>query len=56
MTIRDRLDRSVLVDEAASPSGQVRDRGDVVNVDAPRGSWRAPVAVSHAGGPRYESG
>jgi transcription elongation factor GreA len=94
-TIRDRLDRSVLVDEAASPSGQVgigstvdvedekgelitveissvggvspesplgrallgASPGDVVDVDAPRGSWRARVvAVSHAGGPRFESG
>jgi len=85
-TIRDRLDRAVVVDQASSASGEVGigstvdiedengDRstveissvggvspdsplggallgaspGDIVEVDAPRGSWRARViAVSH---------
>ena len=94
-TIRDRLDRSVVVDEAASTSGEVgigstveiededgeritveissvggvspdsplggallgASPGDVVDVNAPRGSWRARViAVSHPGGSRFESG
>ena len=93
-TIRDRLDRAVLVDQASSASGEVGigstvevedengDRmtveissvggvspdsplgarpargkpGDIVEVDAPRGSWRARViAVSHPGGRRFES-
>jgi transcription elongation factor GreA len=94
-TIRDRLDRAVLVDEAASASGEVgigstvdvedengeritveissvggvspdsplggallgASSGDIVEVDAPRGSWRARIiAVSHPGGRRFESG
>jgi transcription elongation factor GreA len=94
-TIRDRLDRSVVVDQASSASGEVgigstvevedesgeritveissvggvspdsplgsallgASPGDIVEVDAPRGSWRARViAVSHPGGRRFESG
>ena len=94
-TIRDRLDRAVVVDQASSESGEVGigstvevedesgDRitveissvggvspesplggaligaspGDIVEVNAPRGSWRARViAVSHPGGGRFESG
>ena len=94
-TIRDRLDRAVVVDQASSASGEVgigstvdvedengeritveissvggvspdsplggallgASPGDLVEVDAPRGSWRARViAVSHPGGRRFESG